>query len=79
MIRVATLALAAASLFSSLAQAQVVNQVQADFGVISPLPYSREFGTTFVRDAVGATSPPPPRAAPPPRARSTAPSSAAPW
>jgi len=53
MIRVATLALAAASLFSSLAQAQVVNQVQADFGVISPLPYSREFGTTFVRDAVG--------------------------
>lgn len=42
-IALATLALTA----STLASAGVVNQLQADFGVISPLPYSRHFGDTF--------------------------------
>ena len=32
---------------SSQASANVINVVQADFGVISPLPYSRSFGDTF--------------------------------
>ncbi len=32
---------------STQASANVVNVVQADFGVISPLPYSRSFGDTF--------------------------------
>lgn len=45
------IALAALAIFSvtaaSQAAAAVVNVVQADFGVISPLPYSRSFGNTF--------------------------------
>lgn len=32
---------------STQASANVINVVQADFGVISPLPYSRSFGDTF--------------------------------
>lgn len=31
----------------SQASANVINVVQADFGIISPLPYSRSFGDTF--------------------------------
>lgn len=42
------LTLAALSLsVATLASANVVNQQQADFGVVSPLPYSRHFGDTF--------------------------------
>lgn len=44
--RIALAALAIASL-SSHAFADVANVIQADFGVISPLPYSRSFGDTF--------------------------------
>lgn len=45
------IALAALAIFSatatSFAAAAVVNVEQADFGVISPLPYSRSFGNSF--------------------------------
>jgi hypothetical protein len=46
-------ALLSASLWSAPAQAAVVNQVQADFGVITALPYARHFGTTFTDDGIG--------------------------
>lgn len=36
-----------ATTVSTQASANVINVVQADFGVISPLPYSRSFGDTF--------------------------------
>ncbi len=46
--RIALAALAIASIaISTQASANVVNVIQADFGVISPLPYSRSFGDTF--------------------------------
>lgn len=38
---------------SSLAQAAVTNQVQADLGVISPLPYTNHFGDTFIANGQG--------------------------
>lgn len=44
--RIALAALAIASI-SSHAFADVENVIQANFGVISPLPYSRSFGDTF--------------------------------
>lgn len=54
MVRVVRHALAAAALLgSAFVQAAVVNQVQANFGVVSPLPYSRHFGTTFQQAANG--------------------------
>lgn len=45
-IAMAALAIVSATI-SSQAAANVVNVTQADFGVISPLPYSRSFGDTF--------------------------------
>jgi len=45
-IALAAWAIASATI-SSQAAANVVNVMQADFGVISPLPYSRSFGDTF--------------------------------